>query len=91
MAAEIAHQLVDTTLGQCSASRWVIITVLAVGVVGAVCLAFPFVRPYSPGNRLDLFKLALEGVEKVYRDSTEVLQVQGDGQAADRIREEVQR
>jgi hypothetical protein len=87
MAAEMGEKLVDTTLEQCPASRWVVITVLT---VGAVCLAFHLVRSYSPSNRLDLFKRALQGVEKVYVDSADVLQAQEYGQA-DRIWGKVER
>ena len=85
MAAEIAEQLVATTLEQCPASRWVVVAVLT---VGAVCLVFHLVGSYSPSNRLDLFKRALQGVEKVYGDSTDVLQEYGQ---ADRIGAEVRR
>jgi hypothetical protein len=87
MAAEMAEKLVDTTLEQCPASRWVVITILTVGVV---CLAFRLVRSYAPSNRLDLFKRALQGVEKVYVDSADVLQAQEYGQA-DRIWGKVER
>jgi hypothetical protein len=81
----MAEKLVDTTLEQCPASRWVVITVLT---VGAVCLAFHLVRSYTPSNRMDLFKRALQGAEKVYGDSTGVLQEYGQ---ADRIGVEVRR
>jgi hypothetical protein len=85
MAAEMVEKLVDTTLEQYPASRLVGITVLA---VGAICLAFHLVRSYTPSNRLELFKQALQGVEKVYGDSTGVLLEYGQ---ADRIGVEVRR
>ena len=78
MAAEVAPQLVDATLGTVSDSRLVVITVVTVTVtVGGCYLALPFVRSYSPSNRLDLLERELQGVEKLYEDSRDVLQEYG--------------
>jgi hypothetical protein len=84
MAAEVAPQLVDATLGGASDPRLVAVTV----TLGACYLAFPLVRSYSPSNRLDLFERELQGVEKLYEDAREVLQVCGQ---ADRIKEKVEK
>jgi hypothetical protein len=86
MAAEMAQKLVDTTLEQCPAPRWVGITVFT---VSAVCLALHLVRSYALSNRLDLFKRALEGAGKVYKDSLYDLHAQKG--RADRIWGELER
>jgi hypothetical protein len=85
MAAELAQQLVDTTLGQCSAPRWFIVTAL---VVGAICLVFHLIRSYSPSNRLCLFERELEGVKKACGDFRDVLRECGE---VDRIEEDIRR
>ena len=89
MAAEVAPQLVDATLGTVSDPKLVFITVVTVTVtVGGCYLALPFVRSYSPSNRFDLFERELQAVEKLYEDSRDVLQVYGQ---ADRIKGQVGR
>jgi hypothetical protein len=87
MAAEVAPQLLDATLGTVSDPRLVVITAVTV-TLGAGYLALPLVRSYSPSNRLDLFERELQGVEKLYEDARDVLQEYGQ---ADRIKGQVGR
>jgi hypothetical protein len=87
MAAEVAPQLVDATLGTVSDPRLVTITAVTV-TLGAGYLALPLVRSYSLSNRLDLFERELQGVEKLCEDARDVLQEYGQ---ADRLKGQIGR
>jgi hypothetical protein len=87
MAAEVAPQLVDATLGAVSDPRLVVITAVTV-TLSAGYLIFPLVCSYSPSNRLDLLERELQGVEKLCEDARDVLQVCGQ---ANRIKGMVER
>jgi hypothetical protein len=87
MAAEVAPQLVDATLGALSNPRLVVITAVTV-TLGGGYLALPLVRSYSLSNRLDLFERELQGVEKLYEDARDVLQEYGQ---ADRLKGQIGR